>query len=362
MNRLSRRQALRLAVLSVSSVTLAACSGASRAPGAPADVTRQVTATAAALPTTSPAAPARRLWGSGPSVSITPIDEFFTLAINRRDDWFAGGGYTLNVHGTVERSLTLTLDDIKALPAVETMRTLECIGNRAGGTMIGNAVWKGARLADVLALAGVRSTAVEIKLIGADGYATSVPRALATHPDSVLVYEMNGEPLPGKHGAPLRAIFPGRYAQKDPKWITDIEAVAQPFVGFWESQGWSNEAVIRVNSQIRTPETGDRLRMGTIIVSGTVLGNERGVARLDVSSDGGQTWQEARLVHGPTPLAWSEWRYEWQAQTPGDITVIARATDNDGNQQPLVADTSMAPDAAIEGSWHVARLRVVVEP
>ena len=363
---LTRRQALRLAALSVSSVALAACRAPARAPtppaAAPPDITRQVTATAEALATPTPATPLRRLWGEGPSVSVTPIADFFDLAISQRHDWFSSEPYRLSVSGLVERPLSLSLADIKALPVVEDMRTLECIGNAAGGSLIGNAVWKGARLADILRLAGVRSLAVEIKLTGADGYATTVPLALATQPDSLLVYEMNGEPLPPKHGAPLRAIFAGRYAQKDPKWITAIEALAEPSLGFWESQGWSNEAMIRVNSQIRTPENGDALSPGPVVVSGTVLGNESGVARLEISADGGQTWHEAKLVHAPTPLAWSEWRYEWPAQTTGEITLMARATDNDGNQQPLMADDAPAPDAATEGTWHVHRVRVTVQP
>ena len=358
MTRLTRRQALRLAAVSISSVALAACRRreqcagrrARRAPTATAiatpSVTRQVNATATALATATATPPAPRRdaeWGSGPSVSITPINDFFDVAISQRDDWFAAQPYTLNVSGLVERPLSLSLDDIKALPAVEQMRTLECIGNASGGSLIGNALWKGVRLADVLRLAGVRSLAVEIKVTGADNYATSVPLALATQPDALLVYEMNGEPLPGKHGTPLRALFPSRYGQKDPKWITAIEAISEPFVGFWESQGWSNDAIIRVNSQIRTPESGDRLSPGVIVISGTALANESGVARLEVSADGGQTWREARLVHGPTPLAWSEWRYEWQAQAGGDVTLMARAADNDGNQQPLKADDSAAP-------------------
>ena len=363
MTRVTRRQALRMAALSVSFVALAACSAPSGAPGAVSTptVTRQNEATAAALPSATPTPAAPHQWGSGPSVSITPIADFFDLAINQRVNWFDNEAYALHIGGLVERPLTLSLADIKALPAVESMRTIECIGNASGGSLIGNAVWKGVRFADIVHAAGVRSSTLEIKVSSADGYATAVPLALATRPESLLVYEMNGEPLPGKHGAPLRAIFPGLYGQKDPKWVTDIEAIGAPFLGFWESRGWSNQAMIRINTQMRTPAGGDRLRPGPVVVSGTVLGNESGVARLEFSADGGQTWADAQLVHGPTPLAWSEWRYQWQAQAEGDVTLMARATANDGSQQPLTPDTSLEPDAATEGTWHVHRVRVVVE-
>src|SRR5690606_36573230 len=115
---------------------------------------------------------------------------------------------------------------------------------------------------------------------------------LAQDPRSLLVYEMNGEPLPADHGFPLRCLWPGRYGQKQPKWLTRIELVAEPTLGYWESQGWSNEAIIRPNSQIRAPETFVTLPPEPIRVSGFAFANRTGVAKVEVSTDNGETWHD----------------------------------------------------------------------
>ena len=358
---LSRRQFLRLVAVSLIPAAAAACGLTTSAERPKAAVTPQPlpipteeaagTATKTALP--GPLA-------MGPTVSITPNGAFYSIAITQRNDWLKESTYILTVSGAVVSPLKLTLSDLKSFPAVEQMRTLECIGNPAGGELISNAIWKGARLSDVLWKAGLTSAAVEIKLAAADGYVTTIPVALATRQDSLLVYEMNGVPLPDEHGAPLRCLFPGRYGMKQPKWITSIEATTQPMLGHWERQGWSNDAIVQVNSQIRTPSSGEVVAAGTYRLSGTIFADESGVAKLDVSTDSGGTWHEAQLLRGPTPLAWSEWSYDWQPSTAGDATVIARATDNDGNQQPLLTESFMSPDGNIEGVSTVHRISITV--
>jgi DMSO/TMAO reductase YedYZ molybdopterin-dependent catalytic subunit len=227
--------------------------------------------------------------------------------------------------------------------------------------MIGNAMWKGARLADVLKLAGLRAAAVEIKMTSADGYHTSIPAALATHPDSLLAYEMNGVALPNEHGSPVRCLFPGRYGTKQPKWITVIEAVTQPYIGYWERQGWSNDAIVRINSRIVTPSANEVIAAPTYPISGVVFSNDAGVRKLEVSTDGGQTWHDANLVRGPSPLAWSEWRYDWPTPPSGAYVVIARATDNEGNQQPLAGSRQLVPDDSREGLWTAAHVTAAVK-
>ncbi len=366
MTRLTRRQALRLAALTYVSSTVAACGltrpAASPTPAAPvATPPPRQTPTADATPTPTPTPAPRRTFGVGLAVGVTPNDEFYHVGISQRSDWLRAETFALSVTGAVNQPLLLSLDDVKALPAVEQMRTLECIGNPSGGDLIGNATWKGTRLAGLLQTAGLRSTAIEIKLTGADGYATSVPVSIASHPDALLVYEMNGAPLPAEHGAPLRVLLPGLYGQKQPKWITSVEAITEPFLGFWERNGWSNDATVKVNAQIRTPEDGEVIGAASYPISGTVFANSGGVAKVEVSADGGKTWQDARLVHGPTPLAWSEWRHEWLTPASGAATIIARATDNDGNRQPFGADDGKTPDSLLEGSWKAHDVQATVE-
>ncbi len=358
---LSRRQCLRLVTVSLIPAAAAACgltTGAERPTAAltprPLPIPTEEAA-GAATPTALPGPLA-----SGATVGITPNNAFYSVAITQRNDWLKEPSYILTVSGAVLSPLKLTLGDLKSLPAVEQMRTLECIGNPAGGQLIGNAIWKGVRLSDVLAKAGLTSAAVEIKLTSADAFYTTIPVALATRQDSLLVYEMNGVPLPDEHGAPLRCLFPARYGMKQPKWITSIEATVQPSLGYWERQGWSNDAIVQVNSQIRTPSSGEVVAAETYRISGTIFTNESGVAKLDVSTDAGKTWNTARLLRGPTPLAWSEWSYDWQPSTAGDATIIARATDNDGNQQPLVTERFMSPDGNIEGVSTAHRISISV--
>jgi DMSO/TMAO reductase YedYZ molybdopterin-dependent catalytic subunit len=313
-----------------------------------------------ATPSPQPIATAEPLWGVATPVHITPNDEFYSLAISQRDDFFSQEPYHLEVSGAVARGVSLTMAEIRSFPSVEQMRTLECIGNPVGGSMIGNAMWRGLRLADLLRQAGPVSTAIEVKLVGADGFSTSLPIALAMHPDSLLVYDMNGVPLPNKHGAPLRALFPGRYGMKQPKWVTTIELITEPYLGTYERVGWTNDAIVRPNTQIRTPTEGEIVATAQSALSGTSFANEAGIRSVEVSLDSGQTWLPARLVGGPTSLAWTEWRVQWMAPQAGPYTVLARATDGDGIQQPLARERSAQPDATFDAEWTVDRASFTV--
>src|SRR5574341_994286 len=218
--------------------------------------------------------------------------------------------------------------------SVEQMRTLECISNPVGGTLIGNTVWRGVRLADVLALAKVRGGAKELKMSAADGYQTSIPIELALRPESLLVFEMDGQPLLVKHGYPARLLLPGRYGQKQPKWITAFEVIADEFLGYWESRGWSNECFVQANSQIWEPAALDSLPEGVVTIRGIAYASDSGVARVEVSLDNGAHWIEAQLTPGPSPYVWTEW--QTTATLTADrspYTLAVRATDGEGHTQ-----------------------------
>ncbi len=275
-------------------------------------------------------------------------------------------GWELTIEGWVQYPQALKFADIIALPQVEMMRTLECISNPVGGTLIGNTVWRGVRLADALALAGPRSGGRELKMTAADGYQTSIPLDLATHPDSLLVFEMGGAPLPVKHGYPLRVLLPGRYGQKQPKWITRMEVITQEFLGYWEARGWSNEARIRVNSQIWEPSPLSVISGETVIVSGVAHADEHGIQRVEVSTDGGISWEDAQLFPGPTPLVWTEWRYEWRLPVVNQATTFTlaiRATDANGQTQRRdPEETSLLNSTFPNGTSDIHRITVTVEP
>ncbi len=266
-------------------------------------------------------------------VTITPIERFYQYTHVPIDPPVIPD-FRLRIYGQVRNELSLTLDELKAMPVIEEMRTLECISNPVGGNLISNAVWRGAPMAHLLDLAGVTPRAVELKFDCADGYDTTIPVELALDPHSFLAYWMNGVPLPPEHGHPLRALWPGRYGQKQPKWITGIELIAEPHLGYWERLGWSNEAIIVPNSRIDQPKQSSVVQLPTVI-SGIAFANASGVAKLEVSADDGVTWRAAELTRGPSPLAWTEWRYEWSEAAPGSYRLRARVTDGEGRRQRI---------------------------
>lgn len=243
--------------------------------------------------------------------------------------------WRLVIDGLVERPLSLSYDDIGGLPSVVEMRTVECLGNPAGGPLIGNAVWEGARLGGLLERAGVRSGASYARLEAADGYYTDVPLERIAHPDTLLAYKMNSDPLPPEHGYPLRLLLPGLYGQKMPKWITRVVFTAERGKGYWESRGWSEEAAVKTNSRIDEPR--DNSVVGRpVVVSGVAFAGDRAITGVEVGVDGTE-WHRARLLSPPTPYAWSRWQYTWDA-SPGKHTLLVRAGDESGFTQAHKAE------------------------
>lgn len=253
--------------------------------------------------------------------------------------------WNLKIHGLVRRPLTLTYADITRMSSIRQILTLECIGNPPNGDAIGNAEWTGLKLKPLLDLAGVKPNAIYAAMRAADGYYTGVPLGELMRDDNWLVYRMNGEPLPPEHGFPLRIFIPGKYGMKQPKWLTEIELVGTPFIGYWEARGWSNEAWRKVNSGFFFPRqsTGilDILSLDTaakvtapVDLTGWALAGPSGIRRVEVSTDGGVTWHAARLLENRSPYIWTVWQYRFAPIKPGDYMVRIRATDGNGIKQP----------------------------
>jgi DMSO/TMAO reductase YedYZ molybdopterin-dependent catalytic subunit len=176
------------------------------------------------------------------ALEVTPTKDFYVVSKNAFDPEVDAERWRLEITGLVESPLTLSYDEVKSLPAVEQYATLCCISNEVGGDLIGNALWRGVRLKDLFERAGLKPGVVDVALHASDGYTDSISLARAVQDGTLLVYEMNGEPLKPEHGYPLRLLVPGIYGMKNVKWITGLEAIDYDLKGFWQRRGWDDRA------------------------------------------------------------------------------------------------------------------------
>jgi DMSO/TMAO reductase YedYZ molybdopterin-dependent catalytic subunit len=282
-------------------------------------------------------------------------DHFDVPALDRRS-------WMLNVGGAVERPLRLRLDDLQRLPRTSLAVVLECAGHRraefdppARGIQwrigaISEAVWSGARLRDLLELVGPQD-ATHVVLEGADvgavddggrteAFARAIPLEKALHEDTLLAWEMNGEPLPAGHGAPLRAIVPGWYATDSVKWLTTIRLHRGPYTGHFElndyrlpdGTGSRRLTALPASSLVTSHPDVAHLPPGPVRLRGIAWGGQDGIMRVHISINHGP-WQDAQLEPGAGNYERHFWSLPWQA-TPGTHTLQTRATDHTGNTQP----------------------------
>ncbi len=296
-----------------------------------------------------------RVGNGGLPPDPTPIDSFYTISKNFVDPKVEAAGWKLEIGGLVERPYSLTLNEIRALPAVTEYRTLCCISNEVGGDLISNAGWKGVRLKDLLERAGVKPGAVDLALTARDGYTESFPiaRALADDPAVIAVYEMNGQPLPDKHGFPLRLLVPDIYGMKNVKWVTKLSVVGTDFKGFWQEQGWSDPAIVKTMSRFDFPRDRALLPAGPARVGGVAFAGARGIARVEVSPDGGRSWTAGQLRRPLGPYTWVLWTADLDLPE-GEHTLKVRATDGAGATQTAEPAPPL-PDGA--SGWHTLTVR-----
>lgn len=281
---------------------------------------------------------------------ITPTGSFYHVSKNFFDPSPTLEGWRLDINGMVSNPYTLTYNQLVALPAVEVVVGMMCISNPIGGGLIGNTRWKGVRLADLLKKARPQKGVVDVMLSAVDGYTDSIPLQKALDPNVALVWEMNGAPLPSSHGFPARLLVPGIYGMKHVKWLTSIELVSYDFKGFWQQpdQGWSDPAPVNTMSRIDFPAEG-RLTAGKQTLQGIAFAGDRSISKVEISADGGATWNVAYIKPKLSDTSWVVWGYEWMPPAPGKYVVQVRATDGKGNLQ-----TSRARDPYPDGAtgWH----------
>ncbi|PJF35606.1 MAG: hypothetical protein CUN49_09690 [Candidatus Thermofonsia Clade 1 bacterium] len=246
--------------------------------------------------------------------------------------------WSLLVDGLVEAPMTFTLDELRAMPAVRDTRTLECISNPTGGTLIGNLTWRGILFSEIVARVKPKAQATHVKFEAADGYTTAVSLEWLLQPETMLAYEMNDAPLTVPHGFPLRIHIPGLYGQKMPRWLTRLEFIDYDFRGYWESRGWSNVAAMRTKSIIHTPRENAEIKAGApIVIQGVAVAGTRRILSVEVQIDDGE-WLPATLVpSGETPMAWTQWHLTWTLPAPSVYRLGVRATDETGFVQTAEA-------------------------
>lgn len=310
--------------------------------------------------------------------------------------------WQLQVGGMVSRPLELSLAALKdGFAHHDMVAALQCAGNRRAGLMkvrdipgetpwgpgaTGNARWTGVWLADVLAAAGIAPGAEHVAFAAPDisglasppqPFGASVPLGKATLGEVLLAWAMNGQPLPQVHGAPVRVVVPGYIGARSVKWVERVTIQAQPSDSYFQATAYRllpAEAdpsaagpgdglalgPVAVNADILTPAEHDRIRAGPVTVAGYAFaGDDRYVARVDVSADGGRSWRQARLDEQPGPWSWRRWRATLDLP-PGPAQVTARAWDSAAGVQPENEAHLWNPKGYGNNAW--ARLRFTVVP
>ena len=294
---------------------------------------------------------------------ITPNDLFYCVTKNVIDPRINVDLWHLEVNGLVENRATWRLQDLKGFSAVAQETTLMCISNGLDAGLISNAIWKGLPLRDLLDQAAPLSGAARVRLHGVDNYTDTIPLEKAMDPTTLLAYEMNGVPLPHRHGYPLRVIVPGYFGEKHVKWLTRIELTDENAKGFYETQGWGPDFITPTRSRIDMPEHESRFSIGElrepIEIKGIAFAGDRGISRVELSFDDRKIWTDAEIYYSGGDMAWSLWRFKdgWRPNEPADHTLVVRATDGEGAVQEWEEDRS--PFSGVTG-FHKIKVHITV--
>ena len=310
--------------------------------------------------------------------NIVPNDLYYIRNHWKEVPQIDSATYRLTVDGEVSSPLSLSYQELLQMPRKNFQVTFECCGNSPvpdywgrvtrtssvmeqikGHGIMGNAEWAGVSLADVLERAGVKPSAVEVMFEGADHgpdetvgdppevtYERSLPLAKATHPDTLLAYEMNGEPLPAVHGYPLRLLVPGWYGMTSIKWLAGIHVLDHEFKGFYQTERYMTQnapgaesiytyhTTMKVKSIITNPLPGETVSSSGYVLAGAAWSGEDEVVKVEISTDGGATWRDVDTLRPRSGYSWYRWEHQWQPAGPGRYTLMCRATNDKGETQP----------------------------
>ena len=304
---------------------------------------------------------------------LTPADNLYVRSHLPMPTALNAASWRLHIDGEVSSPAALSLDDIRRMPATTLTATLECAGNGRGffdppvaGVQwrrgaVGTVRWTGVRMADLLKRAGLESSGRFVVMDGADlppgtmpDFVRQIPMDKAMDPGTIVAYEMNGSPIPALHGYPLRAIVPGWEGAYWMKWLSSLRVLDREFDGFWVSTGYRYPVKrvapgstvapadmapltgLAVKSLITQPLEGSTHAPGTIAIAGFAWAGENDIARVDVSTDQGTSWQPASLTGEQAQYTWRRFELSFQAARPESYLIMSRATDTRGRRQPIV--------------------------
>ena len=277
---------------------------------------------------------------------VVPNDEFYRIDTAlvvpqlRADEW------RLKIGGMVDNPMELTFDDLLARPQIERYITLSCVSNPVGGGLVGNARWQGVLLKDILEEAGVQPGAEQVVSRSVDDWTCGSPlEAIMDGRDAMLAIAMNGEPLPARHGYPVRIVVPGLFGYVSAtKWVTEIQLTRwEDFDAYWIPRGWSKEGPVKTMARIDTPRNGAR-RSGTVEIGGVAWAVHRGVSNVQIRLDEGE-WRDCELGSVPSADTWVQWVYRLDDAPTGRHLVEVRAIDGSGEPQPSEY-AAVAPNGA----------------
>jgi DMSO/TMAO reductase YedYZ molybdopterin-dependent catalytic subunit len=270
---------------------------------------------------------------------ITPASSFYLIDTALSSPRIDVNSWKLSVKGAVENPVDFSYKDLLGMSTREADITLSCVSNTVGGGLISNGRWTGVLLSDVLAEAGVsrdKITRASRQLVGrsVDGWTSGFETKLALDGREALVaFGLNDSELPVKHGYPVRLVVPGLYGYVSAtKWITELELTDWNFDAYWIQRTWSREGPIKTQSRIDTVKDGDNLSPGKNPIGGVAWAPHKGIEKVEVSTDSGETWNEARLATQLGIDTWRQYVYDWDAK-PGEYTLQVRATDGEGETQ-----------------------------
>ncbi|MGB3730424.1 molybdopterin-dependent oxidoreductase [Microbacterium sp.] len=321
-----------------------------------------VTAAREAIRLPKPATPAPAIPASasldvaGISPLITPAADFYRIDTALVVPTVDPASWRLRIHGLVAHEVTLTWDELLALPLVESAATLSCVSNEVGGDLVGNAVWLGYPIRELLKRAVPQADADMVLSTSVDGFTAGTPlQALTDERAALLAVGMNGAPLPLEHGFPVRMVVPGLYGYVSAtKWVTELEVTRFDRArAYWTDRGWSERGPIKLQSRIDVPRPGRDVPAGDSVIAGVAWQPATGIAGVEVQVDDGD-WQRAELATAISDDTWVQWRLPWPARA-GQHSIRCRAIGGDGTTQ-TDAVAPPAPDGA--SGWHTISVRV----